>query len=144
MALEFRRLFIFRKDLHMSTGKLLAQLGHCAESYWTKGLVRRAKYDGDTYRCQMNILADMFEGYVAGSFVKTVCEARSKNHLLKAKTMAEEMNLIENVDFGLIFDNCRTELTPEEPDGTTLTGIWFRPLPDDVAHAISRKYQLYR
>ena len=92
----------------------------------------------------MNILADMFEGYVAGSFVKTVCEARSKNHLLKAKTMAEEMNLIENVDFGLIFDNCRTELTPEEPDGTTLTGIWFRPLPDDVAHAISRKYQLYR
>ena len=144
MALEFRRLFIFRKDLHMSTGKLLAQLGHCAESYWTKALIRSAQYDGDTYRCQMNILADMFEGYVAGSFVKTVCEARSKNHLLKAKTLAEEMNLIENVDFGLIFDNCRTELTPEEPDGTTLTGIWFRPLPDDVAHAISRKYQLYR
>lgn len=81
---------------------------------------------------------------MAGSFVKTVCEARNKTHLLKAKAMAEEMELIENVDFGLIYDNCRTELTPEEPDGTTLTGIWFRPLPDEKAHKISKKYQLYR
>lgn len=28
-----RRLFIMRKDLHMSTGKLLAQVMHCAEAY---------------------------------------------------------------------------------------------------------------
>ena len=76
--------------------------------------------------------------------MKTVCEARNKIHLLKAKTAAEEVGLVENVDFGLIFDNCLTELTPEEPNGTTLTGIWFRPMPDDVAHAISKKYQLYR
>ena len=144
MPVNFRRLFVFRKDLHMSTGKLLAQLGHCAEGYWTKALIRSARHDGDTYRCQLNILADMFEGYVAGSFVKTVCEARNKAHLLEAKAMAKEMELIENVDFGLIYDNCRTELTPEEPDGTTLTGIWFRPLPDEEAHKISKKYQLYR
>ena len=58
--------------------------------------------------------------------------------------MAKEMELVENVDFGLIYDNCRTELTPEEPDGTTLAGIWFRPLPDEEAHKISRKYQLYQ
>ena len=77
MPVNFRRLFIFRKDLHMSTGKLLAQLGHCAEGYWTKALIRSARHDGDTYRCQVNTLADMFEGYVAGSFVKTVGEARN-------------------------------------------------------------------
>ena len=35
-------------------------------------------------------------------------------------------------------------LTPEEENGTTLTGIWFRPLEDDVAHSISKKYQLYK
>ena len=31
-----------------------------------------------------------------------------------------------------------------EEDGTTLTGIWFKPLPDELAHKISKKYQLYR
>ena len=41
MPVNFRRLFVFRKDLHMSTGKLLAQLGHCAEGYWTKALPAR-------------------------------------------------------------------------------------------------------
>ena len=137
MPVNYRRLFIFRKDLHMSTGKLLAQLGHCAEGFWTRALVRGANR-------QVDIPAGVFDGYVASSFVKTVCEARNKNHLLKAKAIAEEMKLIENVDFGLIYDNCRTELTPEEPDGTTLTGIWFRPLPDEEAHKISEKYQLYR
>lgn len=144
MSVNYRRLFIFRKDLHMSIGKLLAQLGHCAEGYWTKALVRGAHRDGDVYRCQVDIPAGVFDGYVAGSFVKTVCEAKSKNHLLKTKAMAEEMGFVENVDFGPIFDNCLTELTPEEPDGTTLTGIWFRPLPDEEAHKISKKYQLYR
>ena len=29
-------------------------------------------------------------------------------------------------------------------DGTTTIGIWFKPLPDDVAHMISKKYKLYR
>ena len=28
--------------------------------------------------------------------------------------------------------------------GRTLTCIGFRPLRDEIAHAISRKYQLYR
>lgn len=144
MPVNYRRLFIFRKDLHMSTGKLLVQLGHCAEGFWTRALVCGAHRDGDVYRCQVDIPAGVFDGYVAGSFVKTVCEARNKNHLLKAKAIAEEMKLIENVDFGLIFDNCLTELAPEESDGTTLTGIWFRPLPDEEAHKISMKYQLYR
>jgi hypothetical protein len=37
-----------------------------------------------------------------------------------------------------------TELEPEEENGTTLTGIWFKPLDDETAHTISRKYQLYK
>ena len=144
MSLNYRRLFIFRKDLHMSMGKLLAQLGHCAEGYWTRSLLRNVQQDGDVYHCMADIPAEVFEGYLNGAYVKTVCEARNKNHLLKAKTIAEEMGFIEDVDFGLIFDSCRTELAPEEPDGTTLTGIWFRPLSDADAHTISRKFQLYR
>ena len=31
-----RRLFIIRKDLHLSAGKLAAMVGHCAEAYWTR------------------------------------------------------------------------------------------------------------
>ena len=195
-----RRLFIMRKDLNMTAGKLAAQVGHCAEAYWTHmiansvnkictNVYRAIKNDGSIqlyrrqdlydfakeayergdkyfyaepvnacnpysklqlcepkyiYEGEIAIDKDIYEQYIAGSFVKTICEARNKNHLLKAKTIADELGLVETIDYGLIYDNCRTELTPEEPDGTTLTGIWFKPLPDDVAHQISKKYQLYK
>lgn len=133
-----------RKDLHMSTGKLLAQACHCAEAYWTRGLRTNAHIIEDgNYNSSLIIPKDIFEQYVCGAFVKTVCEAKSKIHLIKAKEMAENMGLKENVDFGLIYDKCLTELEPEESDGTTLTGIWFCPLPDEQAHAISKKYHLY-
>lgn len=86
---------------------------------------------------------DIMQEYINGTFTKTICAARNKNNLLKAKALAEELKLIEGKDFGLIYDKCLTELTPEEADGTTLTGIWFAPLPDEVSHAISKKYHLY-
>ena len=67
--------------------------------------------------------------------------------LLKAKTIAEELGLVENKDFFLIRDACHTELEPEEFDengeGMTLTCIGFRPLPDEIAHQISHKFHLY-
>ena len=44
-----RRLFIIRKDLHMSAGKLAAMVGHCCEAYWTNtlknGLVKDMEYE---------------------------------------------------------------------------------------------------
>lgn len=139
----YRRLFIIRKDLGMSPGKLSAQVGHCTEAYWTRLLRSNALHEDGEYKVSFKIPADIFEQYINGAFVKTICEARNKNHLLKAKTKAEELGLAENEDYCLIYDNCRTELEPEEENGTTLTGIWFRPLPDDVAHEISKKYHLY-
>ncbi len=82
-----------------------------------------------------------------GSFTKTVCGAKNRNQLLKAKTIAEELGLVENRDFFLIRDACHTELEPEEFDengeGMTLTCIGFRPLPDEIAHQISHKFHLY-
>lgn len=142
-----RRLFIMRKDLHMSVGKLLAQTMHCAEAYWTR-MIRdgESDYTEESSGIEKRLVIDkqMYDEYINGTFTKTVCEARNKNHLLKAKSMAEEMGLVEGSDYGLIYDKCLTELTPEEEDGTTLTGIWFCPLPDEQAHQISRKYQLYK
>lgn len=135
-----------RKDLNMSPGKLAAQVAHCAEAYWTRK-IRESEFREDSANstCIFSVVIEkpMLEQYVHGSFVKTVCQARNKNHLLKAKSVAIELGLIEGEQFGLIYDKCLTELTPEEDDGTTLTGIWFCPLPDELAHEISKKYYLY-
>lgn len=144
----YRRLFIMRKDLNMSPGKLAAQVAHCAEAYWTHLIRANAEFiEGvnceDCYYSKVIIPTDTFDQYINGAFVKTICAARNKNHLMKAKDMAENLGLQEGTDFGLIWDNCYTELTPEEENGTTLTGIWFKPLPDEIAHSISHKYHLY-
>ena len=72
----------------------------------------------------------------------------NKNQLLKAVSLAEEIGLKKDSDFFLIKDNCLTELEPEEIGedgiGRTLTCIGFRPLPNDIAQKISRKYQLFK
>lgn len=141
-----RRLFIMRKGLAMTPGKLAAQVAHCAEAYWTRQILKNAVRQDERpiYVSPVETDAAIYEEYLCGMYVKTICEARNKNHLLKAKESALALGFVENVDFGLIYDKCLTELEPEEEDGTTLTGIWFKPLPDDVAHEISRKYQLYK
>lgn len=99
-------------------------------------------YGDETMRVSVD--RRIWEEYVNGSFVKTICEARNKNRLMRAAEMAREIGLVEGSDWGLIRDNCLTELNPEDPDGRTTVGIWFKPLPDDVAHSISKKFPLYR
>ena len=101
----------------------------------------------DSYRAVIDIPRDVYEEWIQGIFTKTICEAKNRNQLMKAVTLAEEQGLEEGLDFFLIKDNCLTELEPEEVDeqgvGRTLTCIGFRPLPDNVAHTISRKFHLY-
>lgn len=156
-----RRVFIIRKDLHLSAGKLAAMVGHCAEAYWMKMIelaypIELREYGATgvlmpyensvnpTHYCStVYIPQNIYEEYVNGIFTKTICEARNKSHLLKAKIIAEEIGLVEETDFGFINDCCLTELTPENEDGTCTVGIWFKPLDDEIAHKISKKYQLY-
>ena len=139
----------------MSAGKLAAQVSHASMAFLT-ALLRDAKDDKNRikriedgkYAFEIKIDAETYDDWVCGIFTKTICEARNRNQLLKAKKMAEELGMEERRDFFLIKDNCLTELEPEEVDengvGRTLTCIGFRPLPDDVAHEISRKFQLYK
>lgn len=140
-----RRLFIIRKDLHLSAGKMSAMVAHCAEAYWTN-IIRKAKKEKqeNTYSFNIEINADIMENYVLDRFVKTICEAKNLNQLLKAKKYAEDLGLIEGTDFGFINDMCLTELMPENEDGTCTVGIWFGPLKDEISHEISRHYQLYK
>ena len=97
-----------------------------------------------TVSVTVEIPKDIWNDYVNGIFTKTICEARNLNRLNQAAEAARDLGLSEGIDFGYIRDSCLTDLTPENPDGTTTVGIWFKPLPDDIAHNISRKYPLYR
>lgn len=112
------------------------------------GELERCENEYDHYRATVDIPCDVYEEWIQGIFTKTICEAKNRNQLMKAVTLAEELGLKEGEDFFLIRDNCLTELEPEEVGddgiGRTLTCIGFRPLPDDTAHQISRKYQLYK
>ena len=146
-----RRLFIIRKDLHLTSGKLAAMVGHCCEAYWTN-LLRKCSVDNvvqvlddkHKFRFIVDIDQDIWKEYVYGIFTKTICECPNRNQLMKAVDIAKSLNLVELEDYGLINDRCLTELKPENPDGTTTVGIWFKPLPDDIAHQISKKFKLYR
>ena len=142
-----RRVFIIRKDLHLSAGKLAAMVGHCCEAYWTNLLKRHFHERNDAAKvecCHCDIDADVWDDYVNGIFTKTICEARNLNNLMKAKAIAEELGLKEGSDYGFINDKCLTELKPENEDGTTTVGMWFAPLADDIAHKISKKFPLLK
>lgn len=193
-----RRIFVIRKDLHLTAGKLSAMVGHCCEAYWTNllkaGYIKDNEFvelpcidfgnpfDEKSGKPQMQCYAiskfnelsekafkegkttftvlaenprktvsitveipkDIWDGYINDIFTKTICEARNLNQLKKAETIANELGLVKWVDYGYINDKCLTELKPENEDGTCTVGIWFRPLPDDIAHRISKKFPLYK
>ena len=157
-----RQLIIARKDLNMSPGKLAAQCCHASIAFITSQVRDRSNVtefafgtidDPDDvvvagYDVELYFDKETYEDWICGIFTKTICEAKNKNQLLKAVTIAQELGLKENEDYFLIKDACLTELEPEEVDengvGRVLTCIGFKPLDDETAHKISKKFQLYK
>lgn len=139
----------------MSPGKLAAQVSHGSMAFLTTE-VRKISLpykDEHTlsllpedktvlYKAFLYMDANLYEQWIDGEFTKCVLQARNKNHLLKAKITAEELGMKEGIDFFCIYDNCHTELEPEE-NGRTLTVIGFKPMDSDVIDKIGRKYHLY-
>lgn len=123
----------------MSPGKLAAQVAHGSMAFLSHFIQDHSDADG---HIDGHIDRGILNQWIRGEFTKCVLRAKNKNHLLKAKTAAEELGLEEGVDFWLIRDNCHTELEPEE-DGTTLTVIGFKPMDSEVIDQIGKKYQLY-
>ena len=146
-----RQLIIARKDLNMSPGKLAAQVAHASLAFLTSSM-RAPEHTKFYYRSRyhfgVSFDKETYENWICGTFTKTICEAKNRYQLEKAITIANVLGLIEGVDYFLIKDCCLTELKPEEIDengvGRVLTCIGFKPLPDEVAHKISKKYQLYK
>lgn len=152
----YKQIIIVRKDLNMSVGKLAAQVSHASIAFLTNQMRKNVelpdkcdfKDDGSQYKncgylkCSAFVTEECYEKWINGSFTKCVLQAKNKNQLLKAKTMAEELGMKEGKDFFLIRDNCYTELTPEE-DSRTLTCIGFSPMDEEIIDKIGRKYHLY-
>lgn len=140
----YKQIIIARKDLNLSPGKLAAQVSHASMAFFSTFIKENADIDG---HIDAWIDESILHNWINGSFTKVVLRAKNKNQLLKAKTMAEEMGMVEDKDFFLIKDNCYTELEPEEFDengmGHTLTCIGFKPMDEEIIDKISKKYQLY-
>ena len=144
-----RQLIIVRKDLKMSQGKMSAQVSHASTAFITAAIKNgQIKEENSNYKIDITLDKNIYNEWICDIFTKTICEAKNAYQLLKSVKIAKELGLQEGKDFFLIKDACLTELTPEEVDengqGRVLTCIGFRPLPDDIAHKISKKYQLYK
>lgn len=158
----YKQIIIVRKDLTMSPGKLAAQVAHGSMAFLIN-IIRNSDYTMTVRKGQLQewgskpqsdwneIIGydfeyifdkDLYEQWIDGEFTKCVLQAKNKNQLLKAKTLAEELGMREGKDFWLIRDNCHTELESEE-DGTTLTVIGFRPMNSKIIDKIGKKYHLY-
>lgn len=143
-----RQLIIVRKDLDMSPGKLAAQVAHASNAWLLQEIQANAEKNEDaSYTASLSFDKETFEDWISSIYTKTICQAKNRYQLEKAIHAAEDLGLAEGKDFFLVKDLCLTELEPEEVDeqgrGRTLTCIGFRPLPDDIAHIISKKYQLF-
>ena len=140
----YKQIIIARKDLKMSVGKICAQVSHASMAFLSNFIKENSDIDG---HIDAWIDKDILDNWINEIFTKVTLQARNKNHLLKAKTMAEEMGLVEGKDFFLIKDNCLTELEPEEIDengvGRTLTCIGFKPMDSEIIDKIGKKYHLY-
>ncbi|MCC8126693.1 MAG: peptidyl-tRNA hydrolase [Clostridiales bacterium] len=96
-----RQLIIARKDLKMSPGKLAAQCGHAAMAFLTWPMrggdgVRKTE---NGYAVEVRLDRETYEEWICGSFVKTVCEARNCNQLMKAVDKAKSLGLKEGEDY---------------------------------------------
>ena len=152
--MSYKQIIIARKDLNLSPGKLAAQVSHASMAFLTNKIKNNSKlvhtiFDNECewYETSFALDKDLYEQWINGIFTKVTLQARNKNHLLKAKIMAEEMGLVEGKDFFLIKDNCLTELESEEIDengvGRTLTCIGFKPMNSEIIDKIGKKYHLY-
>ena len=105
----------------------------------------KKQFPKNTVSVTVEIPKDIWNDYVNSIFTKTICEAKNIDNMRKrALPVIKELGFKEGIDYGYINDSCKTDLTPENPDDTCTVGMWFKPMEDEVAHKISKKFQLYR
>ena len=98
----YKQIIIARKDLHMSPGKLSAQVSHGSMSFLSCFIQNNTDINGHVDG-QMD--KGVLDNWINEAFTKCVLQAKNKNHLLKAKTMAEELGMEEGKDVLIVFDD---------------------------------------
>ena len=99
-----RRLFIIRKDLHLSAGKLAAMVGHCAEAYWTN-LIRNAnieKFDVKNYQFNIQIPFEIYETYINDNHEEPIPVRNQKQYDLKNPGTLLRSSIIKNNNRSMI------------------------------------------
>lgn len=110
--MSYVQYIVMRQDLieQMGIGKTAAQAAHAS-----LGVLLNGQQIKDDPR---------IKGWLSGAFTKLVCYVKTKQKLLNLAEKLDE----ENIECKLIYDNCRTQLEPEEKNGTTLTCLGVIPL----------------
>lgn len=126
----------------MSPGKLAAQVSHASLAFLTTMIQDSWPIrSGDFYKINFRMDKDLYDQWVNETFTKVVCGARNKNKIEKAIAKAQELGMVEGIDYFPIVDACRTELTPESEAGT-LTCVGFRPMDSEVIDQIGKEFHL--
>jgi PTH2 family peptidyl-tRNA hydrolase len=129
---------IARQDIEMSPGKLAAQCSHASSSIVLAHLSRTARQIQNSITLQQHQPA--FSIWAQSSFAKVVLRVKSRSQLLKLCDQLDASFL----PYAPIFDACRTELTPEEANGSILTCIGLTPLFKSDAPPYLKKLQVYK
>lgn len=146
---------IVNKGLHMSAGKLAAQVSHASMAFLSRAIAAGIDRDEQgygkaiettdgkqMYHCDMLLDRRIVDDWIGGIFTKIILEVKSEPKLLHVIGSAQEAGLVEGIDFFPIRDACFTELTPDET-GSRLTCVGFAPMPKSKMHDIAGKLQLY-
>lgn len=127
---------IARQDLNMSPGKMAAQCSHAsagmALAFYSN---KRNIANGD----QIEKYRDALDSWENRSFGKVVLRAKTRDQLIKICQELDE----HRIPYSPIFDACRTELEPEEPNGTVLTCIGLTPIFRDEVPKFLKKLQVF-
>lgn len=128
---------IVRQDLEMSPGKMAAQCSHAsagmALAFYSIDRTIANAHHLDQFR-------DAMLCWKSRSFGKVVLRVKSRDQLLKVCQNLDD----SGIPYCPVFDACRTELEPEEPNGSVFTCIGLTPIFRDEVPKFLKKLQVYQ
>jgi len=127
---------IARQDLNMSPGKMAAQCSHAATGM---ALAFYSNFRTIANVTQLENFRAALNCWQSRSFGKVVLRVKTRDQLIKICKDLDE----SKIPYCPIFDACRTELEPEEANGTVFTCIGITPMFRDEVPNYLKKLQVY-
>lgn len=128
---------IARQDLQMSPGKLAAQCAHASTAIALSAFTGGMRTKNHSHLPEYH---EALQHWIERAFAKVVLRVKSKKDMDKLLNELNELH-IPHVP---IYDACRTELEPEEEDGSTLTCVGIMPMFRSEVPKCLQKLQVYQ